>query len=260
MICNGWTDRVLKHYSTSRYRRKCRVFTAGRSYRDNEVASSHPLRSVFEETRTAVRRLAKSFSAPLTAPEIADLINDASGCGRERALALAKLIEEKTGGNPFFTVQYLRELVEAGLIAFDADEGAWIWDEEQISAKGYTENVVELMTKRSNRLSTDALEAAKQLACLGTSADIGLLATLAGRNEGELHSTLAELTLLGLVQRRDNVYRFVHDRVQEAAYSLIPDEERAPRHLRIGRLLASNPQSIHESIFDIVNHFNRATL
>ena len=168
-------------------------------------------------------------------------------------------MKRRPAGNPFFTVQYLRELVEAGLIAFDADEGAWIWDEEQISAKGYTENVVELMTKRLNRLSTDALEAAKQLACLGTSADIGLLAILAGRNEGELHSTLAESTLLGLVQRRDNVYRFVHDRVQEAAYSLIPDEERAPRHLRIGRLLASNPQSIHESIFDIVNHFNRAT-
>jgi PAS domain S-box-containing protein len=199
--------------------------------------------------------------APLSLNDVGRLIGDALRCGERQALSLAGLVYEKTGGNPFFAIQFITELVEERLISLDADQAVWVWDEARIRAKGYTDNVINLMAARISRLPKPALELLKQFACLGNMVEFETLASLEAHQTNEIHPALFEAVRLGLVIRLDNAYRFLHDRIQEATYSLIPDDERANSHLRIGRLLISRRRDveIEGAIFDIVGQFNRAT-
>ena len=100
------------------------------------------------------------------------LIADALRCERARAVPLAQLVHEKTGGNPFFVIQFLSALVENGLLFYDHAGGRWSWDPERIHAQGYTDNVVELIVGRLARLRAPTQQALQQLACLGSTAEL----------------------------------------------------------------------------------------
>ena len=145
------------------------------------------------------------------------------------------------------------------MLSFNHDEARWSWDLDRIHAKGYTDNVVDLMVGKLNRLPAETQKALQQLACLGNSADFDLLRMVSDASDEEIHAQLWEAVRAGLVFRSGDSYRFLHDRVQEAAYSLIPEDLRAETHLRIGRLLAAHtpPEELEERIFEIVNQLNR---
>ena len=177
---------------------------------------------------------------PLTGVDLGRLIADALRSAPEDAAELAHLVHEKTAGNPFFTIQFLSALAEEGLLTFDHGDGRWSWNVDRIHAMGYTDNVVDLMVGKLSRLPVATQAALQQLACLGNIAHITTLCIVRGTSEEEVHSDLWEAVRLELIVRLDGVYRFVHDRVQEAAYSLIPADLRAAAHLRIGRLLAAH--------------------
>jgi len=231
------------------------------AYRDNEVHSTHPLIRKLEAIRHAGGTVHEIRLFPLAPRDLEQLVADSLHCEPERAVSLASLIREKTAGNPFFVIQFLSALVDEGLLSFNHDERQWTWDLERIHAKGYTDNVVDLMVEKLNRLPIDTREALEQLACLGNSAEFALLLMVSQSSIDEVHAQLWEAVRAGLVARSDNSYRFLHDRVQEAAYSLIPEQLRAETHLRIGRALAAHtpPGEREEKIFDIVNQLNRAT-
>ena len=186
---------------------------------------------------------------------------DSLHCEPGRAAPLAELIHEKTTGNPFFAIQFISTLAEEGLLTFDYGEGRWVWDLNRIHAKGYTDNVVELMVGKLNRLPVDTQEALKQFACMGNSAEFDMLAMAYEKSIEELHQHLWEAVRTGLIFRSDDSYRFLHDRVQEAAYSMIPQELRSAAHLRIGMLLAAHTPAAkrEEAIFEIVNQLNRGS-
>jgi PAS domain S-box-containing protein len=229
------------------------------AYRDNEVSSSHPLMRTLGAIRKAGARMQDIVLAPLVLGDVGRLITDALHCERDVAHPLARLVDEKTAGNPFFVIQFLRALAEEGLLRFDPDAAAWSWDLVYIQAKGYTDNVVDLMVGKLKRLPTITQEALKQLACLGNGAAIATLALDYDKSEEDIHAALWEAARAGLIFRQDGSYVFLHDRVQEAAYALIPEGERAVAHLAIGRLLVSRtpPKELEEKIFEIVNQLNR---
>jgi PAS domain S-box-containing protein len=231
------------------------------AYRDNEVNSSHPLMRTLGAIRNAGARIEEIILAPLTLEDVNRLVADAMLCERDTAYPLAQLLHEKTGGNPFFTIQFLTALAEEGLLAFDSTTRAWRWEMNRIRAKGYTDNVVDLMVGKLQRLSNTTQDALKQLACLGNVVEFATLTLVYGKSEENIHTALWEAARAGLVLRQDGSYAFLHDRVQEAAYALIPESERAAEHLRIGRLLTSRtqPDDIEEKIFEIVNQLDRAT-
>ena len=233
------------------------------AYRDNEVNSFHPLMRKLEAIRQAGVIVHEVILAPLALPDLGRLIADALHIEAERVTPLAELVHAKTGGNPFFAIQFLSALAEEALLAFDHGDRRWSWDLSRIQTKGYTDNVVDLMVGKLNRLPIETQKALQEFACLGNSAEIITLSIVHGTSEKEVHSDLWEAVRLEFVLRLEGSYRFVHDRVQEAAYSLIPEELRAEAHLRIGRLLAGHtpPEKREEAIFEIVNQFNRgATL
>ena len=231
------------------------------AYRDNEVGPAHPLMSKLAAMRRAGVMLQDIVLAPLTREDVDNLLRILFIVTADHTRALAELVHDKTTGNPFFAIQFLSELADEGLLAFNHGEARWTWDVSRIRAKNYTDNVVDLMVGKLNRMPADTQDALKQLACLGNSADLTTLKMIYQESNEELERPLWEAIQAGLVLRSEDSYRFLHDRVQEAAYSLIPPQLRAETHLRIGRLLAERTpsQEREERIFEIVNQFNRAT-
>jgi predicted ATPase/signal transduction histidine kinase len=229
------------------------------AYRDNEVNSSHPLMRTLAAIREAGVETQEIVLSPLGLDDVGRLVADAVRCEWNSAGPLAQLVHEKTGGNPFFAIQFLTALGEEGLLRFDRDASGWIWDLGRIRAKGYSDNVVDLMVGKLSRFPSATQESLKQLACLGNSAEFELLRTVYENSNDEMHDQLREAVRAGLIFRSETLYRFLHDRVQEAAYLLIPEQQRAQTHLRIGRLLTeSTPKErLEEAIFDIVNQLNR---
>jgi predicted ATPase len=207
------------------------------AYRDNEVDPSHPLIRKLDAIRKAGAPVKEIVLASLRCEDLTQLIKDALRCG-ERATALAELIHEKTEGNPFFAIQFIGSLVEEGLLTFDYGAGRWSWDLNRIRAKGYTDNVVDLMVGKLNRLPAETQRALQLLACIGNKAEFGLLEMASEHSNEEMHRSLWDALRAGLILRIEQSYAFLHDRVQEAAYQLIPESMRAETHLRIGGLRA----------------------
>jgi PAS domain S-box-containing protein len=229
------------------------------AYRDNEVAPSHPLMRKLETIRKSGATVHDIVLAPLTRHDLEEAIADSLHCERGRAGPLAELVREKTTGNPFFAIQFIYSLFDEGLLTFDHAGSQWQWDLNRIHAKGYTDNVVDLMVGKLNRLPIETQKALQQLACLGNSAGFAMLHMVYQDSSTEMHGQLWEAVRSGLIIRTEEAYRFLHDRVQEAAYSLISQDLRAETHLRIGMVMASRtaPDKLEEGIFEIVNQLNR---
>lgn len=232
------------------------------AYRSNEVDGSHPLTARLQSIKAAGGRVQEMTLAPLARPHIEQLLAESSQSERSCIAPLAQLILDKTAGNPFFVIQFLQALVEQGLLSYNPDLGRWIWDADRIDAQGYTDNVADLMIGKLVRLPGDTQWALQQLACLGNVADVATLSTVLAVPAAQVHSVLWEAARHELITRHDDVYRFVHDRVQEATYLLIDEASRAQSHLRIGRLLLEQTPAAkrEEAIFEIVGQLNRGAV
>ena len=232
------------------------------AYRDNEVDPAHPLARKLDEIRNTGVSVHDIVLAPLTLGDVDRFIADALYCGQERARPLAQLVYEKTGGNPFFVIQFLAALDDERLLHFDSSAGIWIAEIERIRAKGYTDNVVDLVVQKLSRLRYPTRQVLRHLACLGNVAKTATLSLVEDKSAKAIHTSLWEAVHARLILRSEDAYAFPHDRVQEAAYALIPQGKRAAVHLRIGRILLSQTPSseLEEKIFEIVNQLNRGAI
>jgi PAS domain S-box-containing protein len=229
------------------------------AYRDNEVNATHPLVRTLEAIRGAGTAVQDIVLTPLSRGDLGKLLVDSLHCQLERATPLADLIHEKTTGNPFFAIQFISTLADDRLLTFDYRAQRWVWDLLRVRAKGFTDNVVELMVEKLKRLPPETQKVLQQFACMGNSAEFERLRMGYQGSVEDMHDHLWAAVRSGVIFRADNSYGFLHDRVQEAAYSLIPKELRAEAHLRIGMLLAEHTpaEKREEAIFEIVNQLNR---
>ncbi|MDI1480835.1 AAA family ATPase [Polyangium sp. y55x31] len=228
------------------------------AYRDNEVTPAHPLSLVIAAIRAAGARVSDIVLAPLTSEDVHRIIADALQCDVARARPLGALVEEKTGNNPFFVLQFLAALHERALLSFDRQARAWTWDLDAIRAAPFTDNVVDLMAAKVARLSPETRATVVQAACLGCEVDVDTLAAATRRSARDLDGVLWGALHGGLMSRVGDTYRFLHDRVREAAYLLIPEDQRAATHLAIGRTLldATRPEDVEARVFEIVHQYN----
>jgi PAS domain S-box-containing protein len=229
------------------------------AFRDNEVGDAHPLRSKLDAIKGAGGKVSEIALGPLDCDHLGQFLADALRCDQERTALLAQLLRDKTGGNPFFAIQFVASLAEEGMLSFDHAGARWSWDIDRIHAKRYTDNIVELMVEKLNRLPPATQQALKLLACLGNAATVGALSIALETTEEVAHEALWPAVGNELAERDGSSYKFTHDRIQEAAYLLVPEGLRAETHLRIGKLLVANipTKQRAEAIFEIVTQFER---
>lgn len=229
------------------------------AYRDNEVGPVHPLMAALDNIRKS-RAIVRTITlAPLSFDNLCHLIGDTLRADFTQTEPLARLVHEKTAGNPFFVTQFLITLDREGLVEFDRTDRRWTWDVARIQAKGFADNVVDLMLAKLSRLSGITRRELPLAACIGNTFDLRTLSAISNISEAECREALWETLAEGLVAcLTDTMYTFLHDRVSQVAYSLVPEEDRPDVHLRIGRLLLDGtpPESLEEKIFDIVHQLN----
>lgn len=232
------------------------------AYRDNEVDAGHRLLDVvksIESTGSTVRRIALS---PLGAEFILQMVGDVVHRPTAEVVPLAELVQARTGGNPFFVKAFLTHLYESRALWFESREGRWRWELQAIAAMSGTANVVDLLAERLRRLEPEVLEAVKLGACIGNRFELSTLAAIQGVSPERPAALLSKAVEEGQVIQLSSgapgeplAYRFPHDRVQQAAYSLVAPEELPRLHLTIGRaLLRGGP----EQLFEVVSHLNKA--
>ncbi|ATB38517.1 hypothetical protein CYFUS_003952 [Cystobacter fuscus] len=245
------------------------------AYRDNEVGPAHPLTMLLDSLREGGAVLEELHLGPLSLDQTTELIADAVGQTSEALGPLAELVHRKTEGTPLFVNELLKRVHQDGLLTFDAQEGRWRWDIARIEEKGITDNVVELMVGNLKRLSMQTQQALKLAACLGHTFDLRTLATIVEQSLAETAARLTPALQAGFLLTasepevrteekggEDSLlvhdYKFVHDRVQQAAYALIGENERQAAHLRISRLMLANAteQERSERVFELVRQSN----
>lgn len=231
------------------------------AYRDNEVDASHPLVPALAELRKSGLPIVELTLGPLAEEHLVELVAGALRCPRDDAAPLAELLAAKTAGNPFFVTQFMQELHHEGLLWFSADDAAWRWDLAAIEAKAYTDNIVDLIVGKLRRLPAETQRALELAASIGNEFALDALAAILDEAPEQARDRLAPAFAAGVVLRRGSLGKFLHDRVQQAAYALIPEEERAGVHLRVGRLFLARMDEVElgERLFDVVNQLNLGT-
>jgi predicted ATPase len=169
------------------------------AYRDNEVNATHPLVRKLEAIRQAGAAVQDIVLTPLGRDDLGQLLVDSLHCQPERAAPLADLIHEKTTGNPFFAVQFISALADDRLLTFDYSERRWVWDLLRIHAKGFTDNVVELMVGKLKRLPAQTQKVLEQFACMGNSAEFEMLRMAYQGSVEDMHDHLWEAVRSGLI-------------------------------------------------------------
>ncbi|MEG4584339.1 AAA family ATPase [Microcoleus sp. MOSTC5] len=247
------------------------------AYRDNEVFPTHPLMLTLEEMKKDSATISTLTLAPLSQSHVNHLVADTLSCSRVLAQPLSELIYQKTKGNPFFATQFLKTLHQEGYIAYDLQVGNWQCDMVAVRSLSLTDNVVEFMALQLQKLPQATQEILKLAACVGAKFDLETLAIVSQRSPTDAATALWKALQEGLIlptsqiykffqdtqqsQAEDTVnptYRFLHDRVQQAAYSLIPTDQKQATHLQMGQLLQQKLSEIdrEDKIFDIVGHLN----
>ena len=246
------------------------------AYRDNKVDAGHRLMISIEVIKKTGQPLQRIPLKPLNRENISQLLVHTCHCRPEDANPLAELLVRKTGGNPFFVSQFLTVLSEKELIRYSPEEKQWTWELAAIEFLAVTDNVVDLLIDRLHRFSPETRRLLSLAACIGNTFDLESLGLISGAGSGEIYENLLPALENGLIlgfsrapQPDDPTaestaegggYKFLHDRVQQAAYALIAQKERKPVHLRIGQTLLKQyaPGKSEDLLFDIVHHLNLA--
>ncbi|MBE9162558.1 ATP-binding sensor histidine kinase [Tychonema sp. LEGE 06208] len=260
------------------------------AYRDNEVFPAHPLMLTLADIQKTEAKVNTITLAPLDRADVNCLVADTLACSTALALPLTELVYQKTLGNPFFSTQFLKSLHEDGLIEFNFAARYWQCDIAIVRTLALTDDVVEFMALQLRKLPTRTQFVLKLAACIGNQFDLATLAIVDENSPVETATALWKALQEGLILPVSEVYKFyqaegnselvigngkefdqlsithdqlpkykfLHDRVQQAAYSLIPDDQKRSTHLKIGQLLLNNTPEVEqeERIFDIVNHLN----
>jgi PAS domain S-box-containing protein len=259
------------------------------AYRDNEVTPAHPLMLTLEDIQKAGVIVNSILLSPLDQQSTNQLITETLIYPQELTLPLTNLVIKKTKGNPFFITQFLKALYEDGSIIFNVDRGSWEYDITQVHSLTFGDDIVEFMRLQLQKLSQTAQTILKLAACIGNQFDLATLAIVYEKSPAETATDLWSLLQEGLILPTSEVYKFfqehpesltiqpkeinqlassyaslphykfLHDRVQQAAYTLIPDNQKQLTHLKIGRglLTTSTEAERDEKLFEIVNQLNQ---
>ncbi len=249
------------------------------AYRDNEVNSGHPLIMTLDDIHQENITINQITLLPLEQAHINLLVTDTLYCPKSHSQDLTKLLFKTTQGNPFFTNQLLKSLHEDGLITFNFSLGYWQCDINAAKALYQSDDVVNFLKIQLQKLPEHTQYILKIAACIGNQFDLSTLSIVCEKSPTQIASHLWDALQEELIIPENESYKFftdkelevdifdsnltvkykfLHDRVQQAAYSFIADVDKSATHLKIGQLLLKNTNAAQweEKIFEIVNQLN----
>lgn len=248
--------------------------------RENDMEEGHPFPMAVERMQNNGVQVNRILLSALTLDCVSQLITESLHCSTNYAAELSALCYRKTIGNPFFLGQFLQTLYQEGLIEFDAKYRRWHWEIEKIRGREITENVVEFTVSKIRKLPLETQQILEYASCIGNQFDLRTLSIVCGEGYSETASKLWPALKEELIVPVDEsykfvtngeyaegnsdvnmtapVYRFIHDRVLQASYSLIDESLKPALHLKTGRSMqaCTTPETIGDQVFEIVHHFN----
>ena len=229
------------------------------AFREGEVEDNQPLWRTLAAIKSAGTPTETLTLGPLAQEPLDQLVADTLHAPLEECAPLSRVIFDKTRGNPLFFTGFFATLHRSELLRFDRELSKWTWDEEGIAAQEFTDNVVELMAGHLQGCSPETQRTLGLAACLGNSFDHDTLVAVCEQSGARTTEALEQALHEGLLLRTPDGYRFVHDRIQQVAYALIPENARAKTHLGIGQVLwARTPaDALSDRVFDLISHLNR---
>ena len=231
------------------------------AYRDNEITTGH----LFLQFKMEIEELGihpeEIHLESLQYEDIHRLVSNTLGKSKAPLDELVKIVDKKSGGNALFVNQFLKAIYKNEMLRFDSAESAWKWNAEELMRYNVEGDIVNLFLETINKLPSECISILKLASCIGNKFGLGELAIISKKGKNKAYQDLKPALDLDLIiESRDGNLYFVHDRVQQAFYSLNDDLGKSEYHLKIGRLLLENTdeEDLRESIFDIVNQFNFA--
>ena len=244
------------------------------AYRDNEVSPHHLTTIAIERWRAQGAKIDNIMLEPLKIDAIVQMLADTLSQNRDTVNSLAELVLQKTSGNPFFINEFIKTIYQENLLIFDRQQQQWQWQIERIESVGITENVVDLIVSKLRKLPKITQQVLQLAACLGNSFDLDTLSIIYEKSAPETFRDLVPAIQSGSIQPLSALettaaapiesslfiqdYKFLHDRIQQAAYTLIDEEQKKAVHLQIGRLLLANLNEAerNDRIFTLVDLLN----
>jgi PAS domain S-box-containing protein len=228
------------------------------SFRDNEISSAELLTQIDDNLCTDQSSVRQIVLKPLDLANLNALVSDSLCAKPASTEELSHLIHQKTHGNPLFAIQFLQTLCQEKLLHYEPSSNTWIWDLAQVRAQNFADNIVDLLLANLKKLPESTRNLLKLAACLGNSGSLMMLALVHEKSQNETEADLSSAARAGLIHTQNDTYKFLHDRVQQAAYELIDEQSRTAEHLKIGRTLASqlSEDARISFIFDIVSQYN----
>lgn len=266
------------------------------AYRNNEISDHHPLMQTLSRIRRKEISIHTITLKPVSAEDVCRLLADTLRESTDQLDLLARILFDKTGGNPFFIRQFLQSLNKEGLLTYAHEAGRWDWDIETIAAERITDNVIDFMVEKVLNLTDHSRHVLRLASCIGNRFPLLLLARVAQKPVGDILADLREPLGLGIVVPEGDVVRnlwgpipnlspnpppahpawsraqaewageihfeFLHDKIRQAVLALVSDDEKTRLHLRIGRLIMADtdPERLSGRIFQIVNHLNQCAM
>ena len=248
------------------------------AYRNNEIDNTHPLFNIIKELETNNKKVNSIKLVDLDHKDIQKMIAETLNKNYLEVEDLSKEIIAKTKGNPFFVIQFLKSLFGNDIIKYESDKGCWTYNVLKIKESDISENVIELIIKKLRKLPENILDILGKASCIGNSFDLQLISIITNQNIEDTRINLSQAIDEEFIIESDDVnidtiksfqpdnemavhtkskFKFIHDKIQQAAYEMIPEKDKQGIHLQIGRLLHDNFHDTNNSdIFNIVNQYN----